>query len=252
MTQTRWTKQEMTYLQTNYPRYGPKHCAKKLGRTPQSVRMKAAQLHLNSGIPNRHIPLVWIACTTNTNIPRHVINQAQRDGALKITNGRMYKYTVHEQWAKKFEQQQRQLDQLNKDRNDWLTLNDIAKQANLNRRTLENQIHYNRGLGKHLNHTDKYRTNDSGRPYKYHPTQTQKAIQQWRTEPKYDTNRRKNIIKTLKQHPNSTIDEITSHLKANRNHVAATLRQLEREGITKRTRAPVSPNTRPPDWWTLT
>jgi len=245
----RWTKQEIKYLKTYYPKYGETHCAKHLKRTPESIRKKANDLDIISGIPNGYVPLLWITRAKCDNIPQHVIQRARFENALSDIPGRFYRYAVKTSWADKYEEEQRQLDQLDADRADWLTLKQIAHEANLDYRTLIRQLQDNRALGAKLKTIDHYQMRGPGRRYKYHPHQAREAIAQYRKQPKYDLNRSANVLKTLKQVPNATVDELATKLRAKRGTIYATLRNLERKNLVTRTRAPCGPTTRPPDLW---
>jgi len=175
--------------------------------------------------------------------------RAQFENALSDIPGRFYRYAVKASWADKYEEEQRQLDQLDADRADWLTLKQIAHEANLDYRTLIRQFQDNRALGAQLKTIDHYQMRGPGQPYKYHPHQAREAIAQYRKQPKYDLNRSANVLKTLKQVPNATVDELATKLRAKRGTIYATLRNLERKNLVTRTRAPCGPTTRPPDLW---
>ncbi len=45
-TKKRWTKEEIEFLKENYPKYGNRHCAKKLNRTISSINLKSFELKL--------------------------------------------------------------------------------------------------------------------------------------------------------------------------------------------------------------
>ena len=245
----KWTKQEIKYLKRYYPRYGATHCAKYLQRTPESIRKQANKLDITSGIPHGYVPLLWVTRAKCNSIPPHVIQRARSENALSDIPGRFYRYAVKTSWADKYEAEQRQLDKLDADRSDWLTLKQIAYEANLNYRALIRQLQDNRQLGQLLHQIDHYQMRGSGRPYKYHPHQAREAIATYRKQPKYDLNRSQHILNALQQVPNATVDELAHQLRSKRGAIYATLRNLERKQLVTRTRAPCGPTTRPPDLW---
>lgn len=232
-----WTEQELKYLKRYYPIYGEDHCAKKLQRTTESVRKKANAQDITSGIPIGHVPLLWVTRPKCNNIPPAVIQRAREEGALSDLPGRNYRYTVRADWADKFEEEQRQLDKMDRDRQDWLTRKQIAYEANITGKSLIRQIQDNRHLGKALNEIEHYQMRGSGRPWKYHPIQAREAIANYRKTKKYDFNRSQNILKVLQETPNLTIKQIAEKLRTKPNTIYSTVRNLQRKKLVTRTRA---------------
>jgi hypothetical protein len=249
VTRRPWSDDEIAYLRRTYPRYGPKHCADKLNRTPGSVQQKATQLGYASGLPLHHVPLAWIASNVSGVIPKHILHRAEQDGVLSDTPGRFYRYTVPERYARQLEAEMDAQRHAEDTRRDWLTVKQIAEAASIKTRTLQRQITDDKQLGKLLNRIDSYRATTAGRPRRYHPTQAREAIADYRKQPKYDRRRSQRILQTLQTVENATVHELARELRANYGTVYATLRNLEHKNLVTRRRAPVGMDTKPPDLW---
>jgi len=249
VTRRPWTNDEIAYLRRTYPRYGPKHCAQKLGRTPASVQQKATQLGFASGLPLHHVPLAWIVSNVSGIIPKHILRRVREDGMLSDTPGRFYRYTVPERYARRLEEELDAQRHMEETCSDWMTVKQIAAAASLKMRTLQRQLTDDIQLGKLLNQIDSYRATTTGRPRKYHPTQAREAIAQYRKQPKYDRRRSQRILQTLQTVENATVHELAQQLRANYGTVYATLRNLEHKNLVTRRRAPVGMDTKPPDLW---